>query len=108
MDAIAKFSPKGVWAGSFTKSNYTGGSSVILTHSTGTTLTRATLNSWFGTNYGAEEAKAHFVAMAMNGDAKVCGIHISGAAWNNDALYAVAEESLNGKTFRINWIVFLF
>lgn len=108
MDAIPKFSPKGIWCGTFTKSNYAGGTSVQLQNSDGTSLTRATLNNWFGVNYSAEVAKAHYVAFAMNGDAATTGIHISGVAWNNDSLYAVAEDSLSGKTFRINWCVIWF
>ena len=108
MNNISRFSPKGIWCGTFTKSNYAGGTSVQLQNSDGTPLTRATLNNWFGVDYGTETAKYHYVAFAMNGDAAVTGTHISGVAWSNDSLYAVAEESLSGKMFRINWCVMLF
>jgi hypothetical protein len=37
----------------------------------------------------------------LNGDA--CGVHPSTKQW-----LAVAEESLKGKTFRINWVAFHF
>ena len=108
MDALKVFSPKGIWCGTFTKSSYTGSTSVPLQNSSGTALTRAVLNNFFGVNYDANNAKAHYIAFAMNADGSICDAHISGAQWVNDGLAAVSESSLNGKTFRINWCVMLF
>lgn len=93
--------------GTFTRSNYAGGSAVQLLHN-GNAMTRTYLNSLFGKDYDANNAKAHFVAFAMNADGAICDAHISGVQWVNDGLSAVSESSLNGKTFRINWIVFHF
>ena len=108
MDALKVFYPKGIWCGTFVKRDYTGNTSVPLQNSSGTILTRDVLNNFFGVDYGTSTAKTHYIAFVMNADAEVCNVHISGAAWNNDALYAIAESSLSGKTFRVNWCVMLF
>ena len=108
MDALKVFYPKGIWCGTFVKRDYTGNTSVPLQNSSGTILTRDVLNNFFGVDYGTNTAKTHYIAFVMNADAEVCNVHISGAAWNNDALYAIAESPLSGKTFRVNWCVMLF
>ena len=109
MDKMSMFSPKGIWCSTFTESNYQGSTSVLLKRQD-EALTLDTMNKYFGTNYTAAQAVTHFVVIAMNGDGDACGVHISGVQYipSTKRWVAVAEDSLKGKTFRINWVAFHF
>ena len=109
MDKMSMFSPKGIWCSTSTESNYQGSTSVLLKRQD-EALTLDTMNKYFGTNYTAAQAVTHFVVIAMNGDGDACGVHISGVQYipSTKRWVAVAEDSLKGKTFRINWVAFHF
>ena len=109
MDKMSMFSPKGIWCSTFVESNYKGNTSVLLKRQD-EALTVDTMNKYFGTNYTAAQAVTHFVVLAMNGDGDACGVHISGVQFIPSAKWwvATAEDSLTGKTFRINWVAIHF